>query len=159
MDTVVWIVVGVLCVVGLLGTLLPLLPGTGLILAATLVFRVWFGPESIGWLSLSIIALLFLLSIGVDFVAGVTGARLSGASRSGLVGGGIGLVIGLFFGLPGLLLGPLAGVLAGELLAGRRLSEAGRSSLGTVLGNLVGSLAKFAIALAMVGVLAIAIWR
>jgi uncharacterized protein YqgC (DUF456 family) len=159
MDIVAWILAIALMAVGLAGTLLPVLPGTGLILCAILLHRFWFGADGVGWVAISVAAVLFLLSLAVDFLAGVTGAKISGASKAGLWGGLAGMIVGLFFGLPGILLGPLLGVLAGELLVGRRWAEAGRSSVGTVLGNLAGGLAKLALGLAMVGAFVAGVWK
>jgi len=159
MDVVLWSVTVLLLAIGLAGTLLPVLPGTGLILCGMLFHRFGFGSEGIGWPTLVIGSVLFVVSLGLDFLAGVVGAKLSGASKAGIIGGVLGLVAGFFFGLPGLLLGPLAGVLAGELMAGRKLVEAGRSSVGTVLGNLAGALAKFVLGLGMIAAFAIGAWR
>jgi uncharacterized protein YqgC (DUF456 family) len=58
--------------------------------------------------------------------------------------------VGIFFGLPGLLVGPVIGALAGELIAGKRLVEAGRAGWGALLGNLAAMIGKLLIGLVMV---------
>ena len=151
MNAFWWALTVFLMLMGLLGTVIPLLPGTVLILAGAVVHRLAFGPEhSVGWATLAGLTALMLLSQALDFLSGALGAKYFGATRWGAVGGIVGGVIGLFFGLPGLLAGPLLGVLAGELLGGQQLLPATRSTWGTLLGTTAGMLGKVGIALAMI---------
>jgi len=127
------------------------LPGTALILAGALLHRFTLGPEaSIGGWSIATLALLTLLSYAIDLLASSMGAKCFGATRWGVIGGIVGTIVGLFFGLPGLLVGPLVGVFGGELIGGKELIAAGKSTWGTVLGTAAGGIAKFGIGLAMV---------
>jgi hypothetical protein len=71
----------------------------------------------------------------------------------------VGALVGLFFGLPGLLLGPLLGALAAEYVYTRQLSTSARAALGTVLGMLVGAVAKIGLGLAMIGLFLFWVWR
>ena len=136
---------------GLIGTVLPILPGTAIIFAAAVIHRIMLGPEkSIGWMSIVILLALMLASFAIDFVGGWLGARRFGATRWGGVGAFAGAIAGLFFGLPGLLLGPVIGAVVGEILGGKRLVAAGRAGWGALLGNLAGMIAKLLIGLAMV---------
>lgn len=148
-----------LVAVGLAGTLLPALPGVPLVFAG-LVLAAWAeGFEQVGLGSVAVIAVLATIAWGLDFAAGLLGARHFGASRSALVGAGLGAVVGLFFGLPGFLLGPFAGAALGELIARRDLLQAGRAGFGAWLGLLFGSVAKLALCLSMLLVfLAARIW-
>jgi uncharacterized protein YqgC (DUF456 family) len=88
----------------------------------------------------------------VDIVSGLLGAKRVGASKLAIAGAAIGTVVGLFFGLVGILIAPFVGAVIGELIARGRLAPAARVGLGTWLGLLVGTLAKFALVLAMVGI-------
>src|SRR5437868_4425480 len=100
--------------IGLIGTVLPILPGTTIILAAALLHRIALGPEhSIGIAALAALVALTLLSYLLDAAAGFIGATRFGASRWGLAGAALGGVIGLFFGLPGLFAGPVVGAVIG----------------------------------------------
>lgn len=152
MDLLSWWLTAMLMLIGLLGTVVPLVPGTILILVAAFYHRWYFGPtESVGWITLGALVFLTLLSQAIDFLSSAAGAKYFGATRWGVIGGLAGGIVGLFFGLPGLIIGPLVGVLAGELLGGQRLLPATRSTWGTVIGTGVGMIAKVAIAAVMVG--------
>jgi uncharacterized protein YqgC (DUF456 family) len=151
MELFWWSVTLVLMAIGLIGTVLPIFPGTAVILAAAILHRIVLGAEkSIGWPSILVLLLLTLASYAIDFAGGWFGARRFGATRWGMLGAVVGAVVGLFFGLPGLLLGPVLGALAGEIIGGKRLLPAGRAGWGALLGNVVALLGKLLIALAMV---------
>jgi uncharacterized protein YqgC (DUF456 family) len=152
MEVFCWIGVVILMAIGLIGVVLPIFPGTVIILAAAILHRVTLGPQkSIGWWSLAILVALTVTSYGLDLLGSWYGARRFGATRWGLVGAVLGAIVGLFFGLPGLLLGPFVGAFAAEIIAGKQLIAAGRASWGALLGNLAGTLAKLLIALTMIG--------
>lgn len=139
-----------LVILGLAGTILPLLPGTLLVFAG-LCLAAWAeGFTRVGPWGLGIIAALGLLSLGVDFLASLAGARRAGASPLALFGAALGALIGLFLGLPGLILGPFVGAVAGEFIARRELLRAGKVGLGTWLGLVLGAVAKLIIAFMMV---------
>jgi hypothetical protein len=146
-----WATTLVLMAIGIIGTVLPVFPGTTLILGAAILHRVMLGPDkSVGWGAITLLVVLTLASYAVDFAGGLLGARKFGATRWGMFGALVGAVIGIFLGLPGLLLGPIIGAVAGELIAGQRLAAAGRAGWGTLLGNLAALLGKLVIAFAMV---------
>ncbi len=151
MELFWWSVTLILMAVGLIGTIVPVFPGTAIILAAAILHRFMLGPEKgLGWPSMLLLVALTLLSYAIDFLGGWLGARRFGATRWGTLGAIAGALIGLFFGLPGLLVGPVIGALAGEIFGGKRLIDAGRAGWGALLGNLAGMLGKLLIALAMV---------
>lgn len=151
MELFWWIVTLVIMAIGLIGTVLPILPGTTLILAAAFLHRLMLGPEKgASWLSLLALALFVVASYVIDFLGGWLGARRFGATCWGVWGATVGAIVGIFFGLPGLLVGPVIGALAGELIAGKRLVEAGRAGWGALLGNLAAMIGKLLIGLVMV---------
>jgi uncharacterized protein len=151
MDFIWWLIAIVLMAVGLIGTVLPVIPGTTIILAAALLHQIMLGSEkSLGWWNIAALVLLTLLSYVLEFAAGYFGAKRFGATKWGAFGAVIGAIAGLFFPFPGLFIGPVVGALAGELVAGKRLVSAGRAGWGTLLGNLAGMLGKLTIGLAMV---------
>ena len=150
MELIWWLIAIVLMAVGLLGTILPLVPGAIIILAAAIIHQLMLPGKSLGWWNIAGLVVLTLLSYALEFGSGYFGAKRFGATRWGTFGAVIGTIVGLFFGFPGLLIGPLLGAVAGELIAGKRLVSAGRAGWGTVLGNLAGILAKLIIALAMI---------
>lgn len=162
-TTIYYLIAALLILVGLLGTVLPVLPGIPLMFAGMLL-AAWAGDfQAIGAPALIVLAALTLLSVAVDFWATAHGAKRVGASRLAMWGAVIGTLVGLLFGLPGLLLGPFAGALAGELLHHRslhpdRVGHATKVGAGTWLGLLLGTALKLALAFAMLGLFGLAWW-
>ncbi|PYL05919.1 MAG: DUF456 domain-containing protein [Verrucomicrobia bacterium] len=137
--------------VGLIGAVVPILPGTTIILAAAIIHRLMLGAEkSIGWKTIVVLVLLTLVSYAFDFLGSYFGAKYFGATKWGAFGAITGAVIGLFFGIIGLFTGPVIGAVAGELIAGKRMIDAGRAGWGSLLGNLSATIGKLVIALAMI---------
>jgi uncharacterized protein YqgC (DUF456 family) len=157
--TVEWlyIVAGILVLVGLAGTLLPALPGVPLVFAGMLL-AAWVGDfQLIGIWTVVALAALTILATLAELLAGILGTRASGASPRAFAGAALGTLAGLPFGLVGLLLGPFLGALAGEALATQNLRQAARAGLGATVGFLFGTVAKIALAFTMVGLFALAL--
>jgi uncharacterized protein YqgC (DUF456 family) len=150
--TLWWTVTLVLMLIGLVGTVVPLLPGTTIIFAAAVLHHFMLGEEqSVGWWTLGGLLVLTTVSHILDLVSGSLGAKKFGATRWGAIGGILGAIVGLFFGIIGIFVGPLIGVLAGELIGGQGLLPAGKSTWGTFLGTTAGMIAKLVIASLMIG--------
>jgi len=149
-PTLLYLAAAALVIVGLLGTVLPVVPGAlfvflGLLLAA------WADDFArVGPVALTIIGVLGLLSWVADFAATLLGAKRVGASPQALVGATLGGAFGLFLGLPGMILGPFAGAVGGELLARRELWHAGKVGLGTWLGLVAAAVVKVILAFMMI---------
>jgi len=157
MDPLAFQVVAViLVIVGLAGTVLPVLPGVAFIFLGLLLAAWADGFQRVGAVTLAILGLLTLLAVVADVLASALGAKKLGASPRAVAGATLGAIVGIFFGLPGLVLGPFLGAVAGELSANRPLLHAGKAGLGTWLGLLLGSVAKLTLAFLMVGVFATA---
>jgi len=151
MELFWWFLTIVLFAVGLIGTIVPVLPGTTIILAAAILHRMMLGPDkSIGWYTILVLVLLTLASYAFDVLAGYFGAKYFGATKWGTWGAVLGALIGLFFGLIGLFIGPVIGAIAGEVIAGKRMIDAGRAGWGSLVGNVGAMLAKLIIGLAMI---------
>jgi uncharacterized protein len=151
MELFWWSVVVVLFAVGLIGTVLPVFPGTIVILVAALLHRIMLGPgKSVGWGTITVLALLTLAAYALDFLSGYFGARYFGATKWGMSGALIGAFIGIFFGIVGLFVGPVIGAILGEFIAGKRMIDAGRAGWGSLLGNLGAMIGKLFIALVMI---------
>ena len=140
--------------IGFAGCILPGLPGTPLILAAAVGHRLCFGPHSINPLVLISLILLTLLSVLLDFLTSLYGAKRFGATWRGVVGAAVGGLIGIFFNLPGILLGPFIGATLFEVLGGCEFKKAARAGLGATLGLLAGVIGKCAVSVAMIGLFA-----
>ena len=90
MEILWWSLTITLMVVGLVGTVVPLLPGTILILAGAILNH--FTLHTIGWPTLIGLTLLMLLAQALDIVSGAVGAKWFGATRWGAIGGILGIV-------------------------------------------------------------------
>ena len=132
---------------GLAGSIHPLLPGMPLMFAGTWLLAYSQDYEVIGTTALTVLGLIMALAWTLDYVAGLLGAKFTGASKQALWGSLAGGVVGLFFALPGMVLGPLIGAAVGEFAAQRSLWAAGKVGLGTLLGFVAGVVAKLGCAL------------
>jgi uncharacterized protein YqgC (DUF456 family) len=153
MELFWWLFTIVLFAVGLIGVVLPVFPGTTLILAAAVIHRLMLGGErSIGWSVIALLVLLTLVSYLIDFLGTYFGAKYFGATKWGTFGAIIGAVVGLFFGIIGLFVGPVIGAIVGEIIAGKNAIAAGKAGWGSLLGNLAGMCGKLVIALVMISI-------
>ncbi len=141
-SLLLWSIVGTCFLVGFIGTVLPILPGTVIALLGVLIHKLWMGDNSVSWTFVGLAGGLALLSLAVDLLATWWGARHFGASRRGAIGAVLGGMVGLFFGLPGLVLGPIIGAIGFELIERRPSGEATRAGMGTLIGGLLGLAAK-----------------
>ena len=149
-PTLLYLAAAALVIVGLLGTLLPVIPGA-LFVFLVLLLAAWTDDFArVGPVALTIIGVLGLLSWVADFAATLLGAKRVGASPQALVGATLGGAFGLFLGLPGMILGPFAGAVGGELLARRELWRAGKVGLGTWLGLVAAAVVKVILAFMMI---------
>ena len=158
--------------VGVVGAVVPALPGSSLIVLAVIVWGAVAGFSSVS-LALSVAVVVLLLSVAIDTLAGIWGAQRAGASRWGQIGAIVGLLVGMFgllpalpFGGPilGVLIGPLVGAIAGELLYRRslpwvqRFKVSCKAGLGIVLGSLIGNVIQGVLALVATVVFAVSTW-
>ena len=157
--TLVDVVVAILMLAGLVGAIVPLLPGAPLIFAGALLYAVStdFTPVGVG--RLAILAALGVLAWALEHVAGVVGTRRAGGGRAAVIGATLGLFVGVMVAPMGLLLGPILGAIAGELLSGRAPKASVRTGIGAALGVLTGVVAHFALALVMVGLFVWWVWQ
>ncbi len=138
MTPLLWTISLALVGLGLLGIVLPGLPGTPLIFSG-LLLTAWaddFRHVS-GW-TMAFLGVLSVIAFAVDFISGSLGAKKTGASREAVICAALGAVIGLFFGIVGVFFGP------------------GRVGLGAWIGFVVGIAAKLMLVFAMVGIFIIA---
>ena len=156
-HTLLYILSAALIAIGVIGTVLPALPGTPLAFTGMLLAAWTDGFQQISVTTVVVLALLTALAVTIDIVAGLLGAKRVGASRLAIVGAAVGTVVGLFFGIPGILIGPFGGALVGEWLHGRDLAKASRVGVGTWIGMVVGAVCKLALTCVMLGIFVLAI--
>ncbi len=152
MSTLLWLLAVVFILVGIAGTVIPAIPGTSLVFLGLLLAAWADNFVKVGWVALTVLALMTLGSFGIDFYTTSLGAKKVGASKMAIVGAAVGTVIGIFFGFVGLIVGPFAGAFLGELLVRKDLKQAGKAGAGTWLGIAIGMAAKIALVFAMIGI-------
>ena len=166
LTTLYWLLVA-LMVVGIIGAVVPGIPGTSLILIAIVIWGAVQG--SFGSVSVPLLVAIAVLvfGIGIDFLASYWGAKQAGASKWGQIGACVGLFLGVFgllpalpFGGPliGILLGPLLGAIIGEYIYQRDFNLALKAGVGIVVGSVVGNLIQGLLAIATVGVFLFTTW-
>jgi hypothetical protein len=143
----------VLMIVGLAGSVLPMLPGAPLILLGAFIYAWYTNFTVVTWAVLIVLLALMLLSQLLEYVASMIGAKKFGASRWGIAGAFCGGFIGLFLGgIAGIIIGPFLGALLFELFYGKTIKASLQIGLGTVVGFVGGAIGKFIIALTMIGI-------
>src|SRR5262245_54639200 len=151
-NAALWFLAAALVIAGLIGLVLPAIPGAPLIFAG-LLLAAWIEDFAfVGLWTISVLAVLAILTFGVDLWATMFGAKKFGASKYAVIGAVLGSIIGLFLGFPGVVFGPFIGAVVGELLAQKNLQQATRSGIGATIGLVLGVALKLALAFAMIGI-------
>jgi uncharacterized protein len=148
-----WFVTVCLLLAGLVGCVLPVLPGHLILLIAVIAHRLMLGVEAgIQWWSFLVLGALMGISQFFEILSGAAGAKWFGGTRWGALGALAGSLAGLFFLPFGLLLGPLIGAFAAEIAFARKTTRpAALSGVGSVVGTLAGMGFKIVVGLLMVG--------
>lgn len=156
MEILGWVSGVLLVAVGLVGVVVPGLPGTPLVFGG-LVLAAWAdGFRHVGTGTILVLAAMTAASFLVDVLAAGWGVKRAGAGRAAVVGAMLGMIAGLFFGLPGLLIGPFAGAVVGEFITRRDLARAGRAGAAAWMGFVLALGIKAGLVFAMIGVFAAA---
>jgi uncharacterized protein YqgC (DUF456 family) len=140
MDIVYAISAVILLVLGLLGCVVPVLPGPALSYSALLILLPSSFPPSVETCVVFGVGCAVVLLL--DTVVPAIGAKKFKCSKWGVIGSVVGTVVGMFFGLLGLLLGPFLGAVAGELMSGKKFSESMKGGFGAFVGFVFGVVLK-----------------
>ncbi len=146
---VFWLIVAlVLMVAGILGCLLPFLPGPPLSYLGLLTMQLReHAPFTVKFLV--IFAVITIIVTVLDYWIPVAGAKRFGGTKYGMWGCTIGLIVGIFFPPLGLIAGPFIGAFVGELLGNASTQHALKAALGSFIGFLFGTLIKLVACLVM----------
>lgn len=142
MDIALQIAGGLLLVVGIIGCVVPVVPGPVLAFGALLCLLPT--EHHPGIVALVVFGGIALLATVLDSVVPAIGAKKFQCSKLGVFGCVVGTIVGVFFFPMGLLLGPFLGAVAGELLSGKSAGKSIWGGFGAFLGFLVGTLLKIA---------------
>lgn len=149
MEIAIWTLVGLLLLAGFIGSVVPLLPGTTLMLVAVLLQK-WLLPVTLSWTVVAWIAAFWLVSILADFACTVLGTRVFGGTKWGMAGASGGALVGMFFSLPAILLGTVLGAAVAEKWgAKRKTGDSLKAGAGAAVGFLFGTVARFGCASVM----------
>lgn len=156
LEIAIWTLTVLLMSIGFAGVIVPLLPGTTLILAGVVIHKLLL-PTGLSWLAVGFVAGFWLLSIIADFAGVLLGTRWFGGSKWGMAGATGGAFAGMFFSLPALILGTLFGAMAAEKLLAKKTSGASlKAGLGAATGFVISTVARLGCAVAMIGLFLIA---
>jgi uncharacterized protein YqgC (DUF456 family) len=143
----------ILMLAGLLGVILPVLPGVPLAWLGLFLYALGTGFKNVSVVTVIVFFTLMVLTLVIDFLAPAMGARKFWASKLGIIGAFLGSIVGIILlGFWGIILGPLAGAFLGELIARGKPKQALGSALGTFVGFVAGSLFKIVLILIMAGI-------
>jgi len=141
----------ILFIIGVLGTILPALPGATMIWLGMLVYGFFVDFQNLPWTFYVGQGLAVVLIFLVDYLAGIWGVKRYGGSKEAVWGSVLGGLVGVFvLGPFGLIFGPFIGAVAGELFRKSSLNKALEVGIGTIIGFLGGSFIKLAIEAVMI---------
>ena len=158
------IVAILLVVIGIAGTILPMLPGVPLVFAGLLLAAWHGGFNQVGALTMVMIGVITMLAWVIDFAASIMTAKKFGASKYALWGAGIGALLGLAGGIVGVIVGPAIGAIIGELISHQKISKEATSKATTVgiaagLGFVLAMALKIILVLIMLAIFAYAYYN
>ena len=163
--TLLTLVAYLLIILGLIGSVLPILPGSLLIFLGALSWAWADGFQAVGWPTLVVLGLLMILAWVSDLILTTFGTRKAGASWKAVAGaimGGIAGAILLSGVMPvigtilGTILGALIGILLAEYYDKRDWGQAYQASKGYIFGSVAARVLDVFLSVLMV---AIFVWQ
>jgi len=154
------VIIGLLfMLIGLIGSLVPVLPGPPLSWIGFL-FLHFTTAINLSWWFLGITLLVTIAITILDYVVPAVGAKKFGGSKYGVWGTSIGLVIGIFAPVPfAIILFPFLGAFIGEMIKQSDSKVALRAAFGSFIGFLAGTFIKFMVSLVFFGFFIARIWE
>lgn len=145
MSVALVIVAIILVITGIVGCIVPALPGVPLSYLALVLLRFSDKGDKVSNTLLIVYGVLTAVVTVLDYVIPAWGTKRFGGSKWGVWGSTIGLLVGLFMGPLGIVIGPFVGAVVFELLGGKPSREAIRAGWGTFVGLLSGTIIKLII--------------
>lgn len=157
MDIVLLVLAFFMMLIGLIGCIVPGLPG-----APIAYIGLWIAQATekihFSWQFLLIWGIVVVIISVLDYVVPAWGTKHYGGTKWGVWGSTIGVFVGLFFGAMGVIFGPLVGAVIGELISGKQLNDALKAGWGSFVGILFGTILKLIACGLMTVALIQAIW-
>lgn len=157
-STLIWLLTLLCLFIGLLGTLIPILPGLGLIFIGILIFAIATNFTAISLATVITCGVVALLASLASYFAGAITAKATGASRHAVAGALIGGVLGIFAGPLGIPIGTFLGALLGALSDGRSLKKSVQTARHAMIGMLSAVVLQFIIGLSLILTFFLAVW-
>lgn len=144
------IIIALLCgIVGVIGSIVPILPGPALAFIG-LVCAYFSSASSISVSMLWVWGIVTIAVCIMDYILPAYFSRMFGGSKAGMTGATIGIFAGMFMGPIGVIVGPFAGAVLGEMISEQRtLSEATKVGFGSFLSFIVGTGIKLVVTIMM----------
>lgn len=151
MTLLAWAIIILLFVIGMLGTVYPILPGVIAIYAAFFVYGWLISFEPFGVWFWTIQTVILVILFIADYAVGAVSVKKYGGSRASVIGMTIGLIFGPFI-IPafGLIVGPFLGAVVGELTQVQDLNHALRVGWGSLVGLFASVIMKILLQLLMI---------
>lgn len=152
LETFLIIVGFICCLVGVIGSILPVLPGPPISWIGLLLLYL-IPSITIDYTFLGVTLGIALLIFAMDYVIPIVGTKYFGGSKAGMYGSTIGLILGLFFPPLGFIIGPFVGAFLGEIIfnAQSNSKHAFKSAVGSFIGFLAGTFMKTLVAIVYTG--------
>lgn len=140
-----WIILGIiLVVVGIVGSVLPLIPGPPIAYIG-LIMQQLRDPEPFSLRFLLIWLGIVIISLVLDYLVPAWGTKKFGDTKYGVWGSTIGFILAFWMGPWGVIIGPFIGAFLGEMIGGQDSRKSLRAAWGSFVGFLIGSLIKIII--------------
>ena len=141
MDIFLVIISFTLMITGIIGSIVPVLPGPLSSWVGLFIFSNISGVEVSG--KLVIICLIIAIGIFIlDYIIPIYTSKRFGASRYGIIGASIGIILGLFFAPFGIFIGALIGSITGEMILNKNFKKSLKSAFGVFLGFIISGFTK-----------------
>ncbi len=157
MDILLLVIAFILMLIGIIGCIVPGLPGTPIAYAGLWIAQITERVD-FSWKFLLIWGIVVIVVSALDYIVPAWGTKQFGGTKWGAWGSTIGVFVGLFFGAIGVIIGPLVGAILGELFAGKQLEQAIKAGWGSFIGILFGTIIKLVACGLMTVALIQAIW-
>ena len=157
MDIALLVIAFLLMLIGIIGCIVPGLPGTPIAYAGLWIAQITERVD-FSWQFLLVWGIVTVVISALDYIVPAWGTKRFGGTKWGVWGSTIGVFVGLFAGPWGVILGPLVGAVIGELLGGKAAQEALRAGWGSFIGILFGTILKLIACGLMLTALIQAVW-
>jgi uncharacterized protein YqgC (DUF456 family) len=140
-----WIILGIgLCIIAIVGSLLPLLPGPPIAYAGLLLQQLR-DPDPFSTNFLLIIAAFVVATLILDYLIPIWGTKKFGGTKYGVWGCTLGFLAAFWLGPMGVIIGPFVGAFLGEMIAGQSSSKSFKAAFGSFVGFLLGTFLKLVV--------------